>query len=96
MEWESRDYGKLLKEYDSKNAVLNHKRIESDGLRHDLYRKRDSGTKLTQAQDNEIDKRCNYEDNLIEDMNDLKKLLENVYEAMDKLKEELDKHSDSI
>lgn len=96
MEWESENYEELLGEYDKKIAVLNYKRLESDGHRHDLYRKRNGGTKLTKAEDAEIEERCNYEDNLIADLNHLNKLLENVYKAMDKLKEELDKHSDSI
>jgi hypothetical protein len=95
MEWEGQSYGKLLKEYDRKIAVLNHNRIESDGIRHDLYRKRDDGTKLTPKEDAEIKRRCDYEDSIVGYIECLEKLLDKVYEDMDNLKEELGNYSDA-
>lgn len=95
MEWEAQSYGKLLKEYDIKIAVLNQNRLESDGFRHDLYRKRNGGTKLTPEEDAEIEGRCDYEDGILEYLDYLKKLLDKVYEDMDNLKEELGNYSDA-
>lgn len=96
MAWEPRSYGKLLKEFDRKVTILNYKRLESDGHRHELYNKRDNGTKLTPAENEEIEERCDYEHEISDNMSHLNKLLKNVDESMDRLKEELDKCDNTI
>lgn len=90
MEWDEKEYKKLLNKYDEKMLALSVEKEKSDKIRHEMYTRRNAGEELTLGEEAEIEERCRHEDDLNDKMRQFRELLDVVYGAMDKLDEELE------
>jgi|GEM_PF-3755612 hypothetical protein len=90
MEWNTTDFDKLVKEYESKVGRLEDEGIKSDLARHELYNKRNSGIVLTAEEDRFIENACEFEAGINEQIKGIVTSKTEVFEALDNLKEKLD------
>jgi hypothetical protein len=87
MEWTPNNYKKLYDAVDLKISSLSTDRMKSDMKRHELYAK----NTFTQEETDRIDEMREYEDGINEEIYHIEQLKNNVVEALDKLKEHIDK-----
>ena len=88
MEWTSQNYEKLFNAFDKRLKTLDTDRKRNKELRHVLYKKRDRG-ELTRDEDIRLKEMETYEDGILGDINHLHELEEGVYEALNKLEENI-------
>jgi hypothetical protein len=87
MEWTPKNYKKLYEAVDLRISSLSIDRMKSDIKRHELYAK----NTFTQGERDRIEEMCEYEDGINKELNHIQQLKNNVVEALDKLKEHIDK-----
>jgi hypothetical protein len=90
MEWNTQTFENLVKEYENKVNVLEIARMRSDSSRHELYRKRNSGIKLTEEENNSVETACEYEEGITDTIHEIVTRKEAAFEALNNLKEILD------
>jgi hypothetical protein len=91
MKWTPKNYKKLLDDCDMKIKKLYLEQMLSDERRHELYSKiKNNWDELSSEEKTEINQRCNAEDAMLAKINYLIKLEEEIFNAMDKLAEEIE------
>jgi len=77
----------LLKDVEKRVKILSDEDWNCNKCRHELYDKRDCGDKLTHEEDVRVKLLCNREDEIDSEIKHLYELKEDVFDALDKLKE---------
>ena len=85
----------MLKDFEKRIKILSDEGWNCNKCRHELYDIRDCGEKLTQEEDVRVKQLCNREDKIDSEIRHLHELEENVYKALDELKEN-GNYSDSL
>jgi hypothetical protein len=93
MEGIDKEFEKLLDKYENKIKVLTDNRNKSYKIRHEIYSE-NSDWSNSPNEKAEIEKRGKYEDDLNDKIKDLRILLDNIYDAMEKLNDGIDECKD--
>lgn len=88
MDWTNKELKVLLDKYDEKIKLLTMYRNISDEIRHDIYRNNPDW--FNSPDEEEVNRRCEYGDDINDKLRELGILLDNVFDSMDKLNDAID------